>query len=127
MLSDKEIASVLKLDSRKRYPYLLKRVADKSRLFVLDNSGWCLMGCNTGNMHLPIWPALEFAKLYAVNEWSCYEPMEIDIHHFIDNSSIGLKEKNINIVPFPVIGSPDVSVSLDDFIENLQFELNKFE
>ena len=85
------------------------------------------MGDSKGNSYLPIWPAIEYANLYAINEWKDYKPQKIEIHEFIDNTSIGLRNKGINICPFPVLEMPNIIICLDDFISNIQHELTQYE
>lgn len=58
----KQLESVFKLESKKRYGYLIRKIADFEEVFLIaDKKGKYVTCGNDNEMIIPIWPQLKFA------------------------------------------------------------------
>lgn len=124
ILSEKEIASVVKLAPFDRYKYFLKRVADTERMYTLvnGNNEYALSEVK-GNYVFSLWPFREYALLSIVGEWDNYQ---VTLDEF-ENEVIDFIEENkylINV--FTVDSKAGFIVNLIEFARDLSDELKKY-
>ncbi|MGJ1454514.1 DUF2750 domain-containing protein [Sphingobacterium multivorum] len=127
ILSEKEMASVVKLAPFDRYKYFLKRVADTERMYTLvnGNNEYALSEVK-GNYVFSLWPFREYALLSIVGEWDNYQVKEITLDEF-ENEVIDFIEQNkylINV--FTVDSKAGFIVNLIEFARDLSDELKKY-
>lgn len=126
-LSIQEVESVIKLVPFERYKYSLKRIADNETLYTLKKDDETIAISDLDNEKLiPFWSAKEFAELNISDEWKEFYVEEISLNDF-EKDIINLIEKEkflLNI--FPINNKTGFVVSLDEFIRDLNDELEKF-
>ena len=135
-LSDVEFAAMLRLtDLMKRYGYCVKKIADFGSLYWLESEqGRCAIGPDErGVTLLPVWPHPRFAEDYlardpvAAASWAGSEPIEIEVHEFLEHHIPKLLADGYSIAAFPIAPGRAVLVTAADFEANLWHELSQLE
>jgi hypothetical protein len=127
-LTEKEIQNILRLAAFERYKYFIKRVADFEFMFGLKDKHQNLALAELdGKILLSLWSAKEFAELSAIEEWYGYSPFEINLNYF-EREIIPYAKKNgclLNV--FPTSDRTGFIVTLEEFVRDLNIELEKYE
>lgn len=124
-MNPKEIENILKLDTRKKYGYFIKKIADSEEVWSLKNSdGWVSLGLED-QLFFPVWAKKEYADLCIAGEWEDCHSEAIDIYEFIDVWIANLKEEGTRITVMWHNGS-GIDVDWDDLLNNILFELDKY-
>ena len=126
-MNQQKIDNIFALDSKERYGYLLRKVADFERIYLIaDNENkYVMIGSNDLSV-IPVWPEKEFAKLFLTDSWKNYNVVEYDIHDFIDWLT-DLEKDNVEFAGFPNSDFNTVHVSAIDMKDHLLFELSQYE
>jgi hypothetical protein len=133
---DAEFEAMMKLtDLRKRYGYCVKKIADGGALYWLEGpEGRCVLGPDEkGRMMLPIWPSAAFAAAYVERdevarvEWAGCEPVEIEVHEFLEEHVPGLIEDGYLIAAFAIPPGNAAVVEAAEFAGHLEYELGQVE
>lgn len=122
-------------DLRKRYGYCLKKIADGGALYWLEGPhGRCVFGPDENDrMILPIWPSAAYATAYverdevAQADWAECEPVEIDVHEFLQEDMPKLLEDRYLIAAFPIPPGNAAVVEAQEFAANVEHELEQIE
>jgi len=81
----KQLESVFKLESKERYGYLIRKVADFEQVFLVANKKGNYVTCGNGKEKIiPIWPELEFAQELIKIEWKKCVVKKVQLNDFID-------------------------------------------
>lgn len=128
-ISDHEIEVMFKKAAKDRYIYFIKRVADWESAWALgDDEGHITTEDNSGNISLPLWPAKEFAKKCAIDDWSNLDIQEISLDELIDKLLPELISDNIDVVAFM---APKESTSptllASNVLKDLMIECEKYD
>jgi hypothetical protein len=135
-IKDGEFRAMLALaDLKKRYGYCVKKIADAGSLYWLESDkGRCVIGPDErGATMLPVWPHPRFAEDYlardpvALASWVGSEPIEIDVHEFLDVHMPQLLAGGYAIAAFPVAPGKAAVVRASEFETNLRHELSQIE
>jgi len=127
ILTEKEVASVVKLAPFDRYKYFLKRVADTESMYTLVNrSNEYALSEVEGNFFFSIWPFPEYALLSAVKEWSDYSPREITLDEFEEDVINLIEQNNYLINVFSVDSKAGFVVNVKEFARDMSDELKKY-
>lgn len=124
--SPKEVDAVSRLDSAARYEHFVKRVVDRERAWGLWAEGWALMGDGAGREIFPLWPAREYAELFAREAWSGFEPAEIGLYELLDELLPKLASTNTLPGIFPVPTGKAVTLSVGELSQALRAELDRY-
>lgn len=126
-MNQQKINNIFALDSKERYGYLLRRVADFETIYLIaDNEGkYVMIGSNDLTV-IPVWPEKEFAELFLTNSWKNYKVVEYDIHDFMEWLT-DLEKENVDLAGFPNADFNTVHVSAVDMKNHLLFELSQYE
>jgi hypothetical protein len=125
-LSDKEMAAVMRRDATERYKHLIKRVADHELVWGLWSEGWALMGDDSGREVVPIWPHAPYAAACAKDDWSGYEPRQIDLSEWMERWLPGMKRDRRLVAVFPIRQGKTATVEPDDLLRDLEEELQRY-
>jgi hypothetical protein len=123
----KEIEAVLRLDGPKRYKHFVKRVVDDELAWGLWNDGWALMSDGAGQSVFPLWPAREYAELYAVGEWDGYVAEEIPLADLVNELLPKLAEREVRPGVFPTPTGKGVTPTARELLGALRTEMENYE
>ena len=116
------------MDSFKRYQYSLKKIADNEVLFTLINKkGEYAFSEIEGSELIPIWSSPDFAAKCISVLWQEYEPKEISLDAFENELAELIIENEYLLDVFPANDKTGFIVSLDEFMRDLNEELEQYE
>ena len=122
----KEVEAMFKRKGPERYKYTLRRILDCEQVWSLRNSeGWALFGGNNVSAAMPIWPAEQFAKLCAIEDFSDCVPEMIPLRSFIEEWLSKLDNDNVLIAVLPDTSSNAVVVDARRFGTDLSNEVDR--
>ena len=126
-MNQQKINNIFALDSKERYGYLLRKVADFETIYLIaDNEDkYVMIGSNDLSV-IPVWPEKEFAELFLTDDWKNYKVVEYDIHDFMEWLT-DLEKENVDLAGFPNSHFNTVHVSAVDMKNHLLFELSQYE
>ena len=102
-LNDKQFATIVGLSDHERYDYFLKKVTDWEEVWSLHSpEGWVELSTDDGEECLPVWPHPDFAKAWAVDDWSDCQPKAIALDAWLERWTPGLEKDNTLVAVFPV-------------------------
>ena len=126
-LKTQEIERVIKLEPFERYKYSLKRIADNETLYTIkrDNETIAISDLDEEKL-IPFWSAKQFAELNITDEWNEFYVEEISLDDFENEMVDFINENNFLMNIFPINNKTGFVVSLDEFIRDLNIELERF-
>ena len=128
MLRKEEVENVSKLDPFKRYQYFIKKVADFEELWVLENdNGDIAISEVDDHVLLSLWSAPEFAATCQQGIWEQYRPVKLALDDLEDDIFPLVEDEGYLLDVFPVHGRSGFVVSLDEFIRDMDEELERYE
>ncbi|MCL6265158.1 DUF2750 domain-containing protein [Flagellimonas myxillae] len=127
-LNSKEIESVSKLEPFKRYNYFIKKIADFEEIWtIVDKHGELALSDIEENTLISFWTAEAFIKSNLYGNWENCIPFKITLDDFEDIFAPLIVDNNYLINVFPVNGKSGFVVNLDEFIRDLNDELEKYQ
>jgi hypothetical protein len=126
-MNQQKINNIFALDSKERYGYLLRKVADFETIYlIVDNENkYVMIGSNDLSV-IPVWPEKEFAELFLADNWKEYKVVEYDIHDFMEWLT-DLEKEKVDLAGFPNLDFNTVHISAEDMKNHLLFELSQYE
>ena len=127
-INNKEIENVSKLKPFKRYQYFIKKVIDFEELWtLLDNEDNLAMSHVDEKMLVSFWTNEAFIKSNLDENWKGFKPFKLTLDYFEDKIIPIVAENNYLLNIFPVGGMSGFVVNLDEFIRDLNNELEKYQ
>lgn len=127
-LNEQEIKSVSFLEPFKRYQYLIKRVADSEKIYMLESDEGNWASSTIGGHHLfPIWSAREYATNSAIDSWSNFKVVEEDLGNFLEITVPKIKVQGLLLNVFPVDEKTGFVVNTIEFVRDIENELKNYE
>ena len=126
-MNQQKINNIFALNSKERYGYLLRKVADFETInLIVDNENkYVMIGSNDLSV-IPVWPEKEFAELFLADNWKEYKVVEYDIHDFMEWLT-DLEKEKVDLAGFPNLDFNTVHISAEDMKNHLLFELSQYE
>ena len=123
----KQLESVFKLESKQRYGYLIRKVADFEQVFLIADIKGDYVTCgNDDKKVIPIWPELEFAQELIKTVWkSCVVKM-VELNEFL-NWMDKLEIENYLVGGFPNQKLNSIVVKPIDIKNHIIFECQRYE
>ena len=126
-MNQQKINNIFALDSKERYGYLLRKVADYETIYLnADNEDKHVMIGSNDLSVISVWPEKEFAELFLTDDWKNYKVVEYDILDFMELLT-DLEKEKVNLAGFPNSDFNTVHVSAMDMKNHLLFELSQYE
>jgi hypothetical protein len=122
-----EMEAVLRLDGPSRYAHFVKRVVDEEVAWVLWHDGWALMADTDGQSVFPLWPAREYAQMFAVGKWECFSVEEIPLADLLDELLPKLADRKMAPGVFPTPTGKGVVPTAEELISAMRAEMLKYE
>lgn len=127
-MNQKEIESVIALEAKERYKYLVKKIADFEILFTLtDQQGNYVISELDSHKLFPIWSAKEYAELCKIGGWEYYTIKEFNLDDFENHIIDFIVDENCLVNAFPIYDKSGFVVSLKEFARDLNEELKNYE
>ncbi len=123
----KQFGSVTALDAPSRYSYFVRKVADSEEVWGLYEGGWALMGDDTGNQLLPVWPERDFAESLAQGKWASHTAKAIPLVDFIEKWLPGMEKDGTQLAIFPTPSGKGVIVPPSRLLADLSSEMEQYE
>jgi len=76
---------------------------------------------------VPVWPAFEYAKLCATDDWCAAKPTRIDVHEFLESWIPDIIKDKRKIAVFPTPGGQGAMVEPERLKNDLLAELARVE
>ena len=126
-MNQQKINNIFALDSKERYGYLLRKVADFETIYMIaeNENKYVMIGSNDLSV-IPVWPEKEFAELFLTDDWKNYKVVEYNIHDFMEWLT-DLEKEKVDLAGFPNSDLNTVHVSAVDMKNHLLFELSQYE
>lgn len=126
-ITEKKLEAVLSLPGPKRYSHFIKVCADQRKVWGLFQDGWALVETSDKNRAFPLWPAEDYAKRCAIQEWEGYNPREIDLDTFLEVLLPKLRESGDLAAVFPTPNQKGVTPDIKVLESDLRNELSLIE
>lgn len=110
---DKRIEGVLKTEPKKRIKFTINRFCDSGEIWALQSNKdeKFVKYIDTNNQVLfPLFPEIEFAKLYQTEEWSDTTPIPFEIGEFFYELVPFLLENNVVLSVFPSLDFNELNI-----------------
>ncbi|MGH1386796.1 DUF2750 domain-containing protein [Kordia sp.] len=123
----KQLESVFNLESKERYGYLIRKIADFEEVFLIaDKKGnYVTLGSDNETV-IPIWPELEFAQELIKKEWKKCVIKKVDLYDFMDWMD-KLETEDYLIGGFPNQKLNSIVVKPTEIKNHLIFECQQYE
>jgi hypothetical protein len=123
----KEIENVLTLTAFERYQYLIKRIADQENVYTLQDEAniWASSQVKEHELY-PIWSATEFVEHCLTDVWSNMKILKVDIYTFLGDILPLIETEGLLINAFPTIDRTGFVVTIDEFKNDINEELNQY-
>ncbi|MDC6384635.1 DUF2750 domain-containing protein [Flagellimonas taeanensis] len=126
-LNIKEIETVSNLESFARYKYFLKKIADFEEFWtIVDKNGEIALSEIEDDTLMSFWTAEDFIKSNLFGNWEKYNPFKVTLDDFEDTLIPLIENNNYLLNIFPVDGKSGFVVNLDEFIRDLNNELEQY-
>lgn len=123
----RQLESVFNLNSKERYGYLIRKVADFEQVFLIEDKKGNYVTCGNDNeMIIPIWPELEFAQELIKTEWKKCVVKKVELTDFM-NWMDKLETENYLIGGFPNQKLNSIVVKPIEIKNHLVFECQQYE
>lgn len=127
-MNKKETENVLLLDPFERYQYFIKKVADWEEFFTLiDEKGDYVLSELDNYELLPLWSTREFAELCKVDGWENHMIKELTLEDLESEFIEFVSDRKCLMNVFPVNNNTGFVVSVDEFIWDMNDELEKIQ
>jgi len=127
-LNKKEIESVSKLVPYKRYKYFIKKIVDFEELWTLvDKNNNIALSNVDDKVLVSFWTAKDFIESNLDDNWKGFIPFKMNIDHLEEKIFPLIVENNYLINVFPVNGKSGFVVNINEFVRDLNEELEQYE
>lgn len=124
-MNTKMINAMINNDAKKRYEYLIKKVADNESLYSLYNDGWALYS-DKEKTYFPIWSEKEFAELCIKDDFLGHKATEIALEDVLNELLPNLKRDHIELAIFPTPDDLGICIDCDIFKQDIDLELENY-
>ena len=128
-LTKKEVETMLLKPPKERYVYSIKRIAEQEEAWTLKiKEEIVVTGDDSGNYFYPVWPYKEFALKCKIDEWKNCELKKLTLDNLLQRILPSLSKDGTKIAVFNIPNDPaSITVSADDFLNNILHECSKYE
>ena len=83
-MNNHKIQNILSLDSKDRYDYLIRKVADFEQIFLIGDEKDTYVTLGNGDVEcIPVWPEFGFAQLFLKMDWEKYTIKMVELDKFL--------------------------------------------
>lgn len=127
-MNNKEKENILKLEPYKRYQYFIKKIADFEELWtIVDEDGNYALSDVDNHTLISLWTSEEFVKSNFEQGWEKCKPIKLTLDELREELFELIVDEGYLINIFPINGRSGFVVNLNEFIRDLDEELDKIE
>ncbi len=127
MIRKEEVDNVSKLSPKDRYKYFIKKVADFEELWLLKNDNDDIaLSEDKSHVLVPFWTAPEFLQSCQNGIWREYIAAKVTLDELEDEVLIDARKKGHLIDVFPINNKSGFVVSVEEFVRDLNHELENY-
>ncbi|WP_312901539.1 DUF2750 domain-containing protein [Chryseobacterium taichungense] len=127
-MNNKEKENILKLEPYKRYQYFIKKIADFEELWtIVDEDGNYALSDVDNHTLISLWTSEEFVKSNLEQGWEKCKPIKLTLDELREELFELIVDEGYLINIFPINGRSGFVVNLNEFIRDLDEELDKIE
>ena len=124
-LTPEEFQATLALDAEQRYAHFIQQVAENKEVWILKDDEGCMLLTADDDECIPVWPHPDYAKAWAVDDWSKSQPFAIPLQVWLDRWTTGMAEDGVAVAVFPLQEEVGVIEESADVAESLQKKIAK--
>lgn len=126
-LNEKEIESVSSLKPFDRYKYFIKRVADFEEVWtILDQDGDIALSDIDDEVLVSFWSSEEYIGSNLSQGWKDCKPLKLTLEDFEEKVLPFIHKEQSLVNVFPVGGKSGFVVSIEEFLRDLNEELEQY-
>lgn len=126
-INKKAFENIKNLKPFDRYKFFIKRIADYQELWTIINKSKKLALAHVDdNTMVSFWPMKDFIKDNLDGNWKDCKPLKIDLDYLEEKVIPLILENNYLINIFPIDGKSGFVVNIDEFVRDLNEELEKY-
>ena len=127
-INKQEIENVSRLEPFKRYKYFIKKIADFEEIWtIIDRNGDIGLSDIDNKILIPMWPKEPYIKSCLEDNWRNHISFKITLDNFEETIIPFISENDYLINVFPVGKKTGFVVNLNEFIRDLNEELEWYE
>lgn len=128
MINEIELQAVSTMGAFDRYRYFIKRIAGQQEIWVLEDkrNNYAISEVD-GNLLFSFWSDREFTYSCWNNEWKNYTPVNLNLEQLESDIFPIIERNNYLMDIFPVNNLAGFVVTLDEFLHDLNNELENYE
>lgn len=107
ILTDADKAAVQTMRDDERFNHFISRVCEHDELWILTDEHGCMMLTSDDDEDcIPVWPHADYAKEWAVDDWSQCKPEAISLKVWQSRWVPGMEDDELMVAVFP---TPDAT------------------
>lgn len=110
---------LLSVSAQQRLNETLKAIKEHETLWILTDEHGCVMLTADDEDGIPVWPDAGIASLWATDDWSHCEPLQISLADWFKKWVPGMKEDELLVMVCPVPGEEGEVMEPAEFAEQL--------
>ncbi len=127
-LHPKHIENVSKLKSFERYKYVIRKIADYEEFWaIVDKNGDLGLSTIEDKTLISIWSEEDFIADSLNGNWKNHVPFKITLDDFENTIASIIVENDYLLSVFPLNGKTGFVVNVDEFIRDLNEELEQYQ
>ncbi|GHA26315.1 DUF2750 domain-containing protein [Oceanisphaera arctica] len=117
-LTDADKAAVQTMRDDERFNHFISRVCEHDEIWILTDEHGCMMLTSDDDEDcIPVWPHAEYAKEWAVDDWSQCKPEAISLKVWQSRWVPGMEDDELMVAVFPTPDATGVVVEPRDVQE----------
>jgi len=110
---------LLEKNALERIEASVKHIKASGSLYILKDEHGCVMLTTDEEDGIPIWPEASLALLWATEDWSDCEAMEITTKDFLTKWVSGMTQDHLMVMICPIPGEEGEVMSPDEFAQQI--------
>lgn len=110
-LTDADKAAAQALGDDERFNHFVNKVCEQQEMWILTDEHGCMMLTSDDDEDcIPVWPHADYAKEWAVDDWSQCKPEAISLPVWQSRWLPGMEEDELLVAVFPTTDATGVVV-----------------
>ncbi|OIN13813.1 DUF2750 domain-containing protein [Oceanisphaera psychrotolerans] len=110
-LTDADKAAAQNMRDDERFNHFVSRVCEHDELWILTDEHGCMMLTSDDDEDcIPVWPHADYAKEWAVDDWSQCKPEALTLQVWLNRWVPGMEDDELLVAVFPTSDATGVVV-----------------